>query len=107
MATKGRSGGRIRHLPSKYSKVLALQVSGSLQFEVVKSNVQVAKLLASALKAQPSFDLPAKIPVMNNALQGNLAEFLAWELGEQHWFLFDRAWSWAPNAENPWKASSE
>ncbi|WP_253997954.1 hypothetical protein [Myxococcus qinghaiensis] len=91
----------------KFGEILKGKPSGSLQLEVVEDNVRAAQLLANALKNHPSSEIPTNLPGLDNALQGNLSEFLAWELGEQHWLLFDRAWSWAPNAENPWRNSSD
>jgi hypothetical protein len=107
MATKRGSYPHRRPSSSKYNRLFQLEIAGTLRREVVKNDAKAAGLLAQALREHPSSLIPTKKPRQSNALQGNLCEFFAWELGEQHWLLFDRVWSWAPNAENPWKPSSD
>jgi len=93
---------------SPYSGVLH-QVPGSpssaLQREICQSDDDLAIVLASALQAHAA-QPPKSPPAINKALQGNLTEFAAWDLGDQYWLLYDREMSWATNAVSPWKASS-
>lgn len=79
---------------------------GSIHRAVSKSDKTLAQTVANSLRDLPS-PTPTAPPSLTNALQGNLAEFLVYDLGLSHWRLFDRKFSWASNAVTPWKESSD
>jgi hypothetical protein len=93
-------------LPNNYKESLQGVQSGNIRREISKGDKSLAKALANALRAHPS-PIPSSPPPLTNALQGNLAEFLVYDLGLSHWLLFDRKFSWASNAIAPWKESSD
>lgn len=44
---------------------------------------------------------------ISTSLQGNLCEFSIWELGEQHWRLYHKKFTWPANAKMPWRDNSQ
>jgi len=74
--------------------------------EVSQNDKTLVQAFVNALRSLPS-PKPDTPPPLTNALQGNLAEFLVYDLSLSHWLLFDRKFSWASNAISPWKDSSD
>lgn len=43
----------------------------------------------------------------STGLQGNICEFCVWELGDEHWQLYKKQFSWPANACKPWQPNSD
>lgn len=88
-----------------YRSVLTQQTAGLIVRELCVSDAELAQVLADALKnhAAPP---PKAAPAISANLQGNLGEFGVWDLGERHWLLYQKPFTWTANADSPWKANS-
>jgi hypothetical protein len=73
---------------------------------VVRSETKLIERFVKALRALPT-PLPERRPRLQRSLQGNLSEFLVYDLGSDYWALFEKKWAWAANATTPWKKSSD
>lgn len=74
--------------------------------EVCEDEAALVSAFVQVLKG-----LPAPVPdgpvQITNAIQGNLAELLVYDLGLNHWKFVERKFSWVANALSPWKESSD
>jgi len=89
-----------------YRKCLESSQNGRVQVESANDDAEFAVVVAAALRSHPESP-PRQEPPISNALQGNLCEFCTWDLGEKHWHLYGREWTWTPNASSPWRPSSD
>ncbi|WP_143195517.1 hypothetical protein [Archangium sp. Cb G35] len=74
--------------------------------EIVSNESGLIRKFSAALRRLPA-PLPETKPRLNKSLQGNLAETLVYELGDEYWALFKKRWTWVANATTPWKKSSD
>ena len=77
-----------------------------MHIELVTDDTEFAKVVATALRAHHA-PPPSSEPGVSNALQGNLVEFCVWDLGERQWRLYERRFTWTPNANSPWRSGSD
>lgn len=91
--------------PTAYASVLQRSTTKSIHREICTDAKGLAGALAGALRSHAAAP-PRPAPDLTQALQGNLTEFGTWDLGERHWFLYERHMTWTANADSPWKASS-
>jgi len=91
---------------SKYQDVFDNPEDGLVQRNVSLDDDAFAKQIAEKL-----FSLLRRryrpISDISTGLQGNLCEFCAWELGESHWLLYTKEFSWPANAKTPWRDHSK
>lgn len=50
---------------------------------------------------------PKRATQTSTSLQGNICEFCVWELGNEHWKLYRKEFSWPTNASKPWRPNSD
>lgn len=89
-----------------YAGALQATKSAGWQRETTLSDAELARILGEALRAHTP-PCPKAVPSWSNSLQGNLAEFLIWDVGDRHWRYFAKVMTDAANAKSPWKASSD
>jgi len=89
-----------------YSRCFQDKRDGCVQIEFVTNDIEFAEVVATALRTHDA-PPPVKEPAISNALQGNLAEFCVWDLGERRWRIYERKFTWTPNASSPWRPSSD
>lgn len=73
--------------------------------EVCVSDDDLADVIVDALTSQAAKP-PSQTPELTSPLQGNLSEFVVWDIGERYWAIFEQSMTWPANADSPWKASS-
>jgi hypothetical protein len=89
-----------------YDDILETRPDGRLiERSLSRDDESFATRIAGALRVLLG-RRPAPVSAISNTLQGNLCEFCVWELGEQHWQLYDRNLTWPANAKSPWRSSS-
>ena len=72
----------------------------------MRSETKLINRFVKSLSALPA-PLPERRPRLHRSLQGNLSEFLVYDLGSDYWALFEKKWTWTANATTPWKKSSD
>ncbi len=89
-----------------YSRCLQCNQDNCVHIDLVTDDAEFARVVAAALRAHDA-PPPPKEPEITNALQGNLAEFCVWDLGERQWRIYERRFTWTPNANSPWRPGSD
>lgn len=89
-----------------YKQVLAQTAHYPSERSVCRDDLKLAEVLASALRSHTAI-LPSTRPTtIGTILQGNLCEFAVWDIGERHWALYPKKFTFTANAHSPWNSAS-
>lgn len=89
--------------PSLFQQLfLSSTIGPAIHRDISIDDARLATALADTLRELAQRPLR---PIRNITprLQGNLVEFSVWELGESHWRLYRKEYTWPANATSPWR----
>jgi hypothetical protein len=91
---------------TKYQEILDSVRDGLVQRELSLDDEAFGDAIADELHSLLHRHHKSILDI-STSLQGNLCEFCAWELGENHWLLYAKEVSWPANAKTPWRDNSK